>query len=67
MDPEAAYSNAVQALARHRANQADEDNRRGDEIELEALRDLADAFEALNEWLTKGGAVPSAWVVGRTQ
>lgn len=59
MDPDAALDNARDALRRHRENRFNDDED-GDEIELTALRDLADAFEALDGWLSKSGFKPGA-------
>lgn len=56
MDPDTALANARAALAAHRAN---EDN------DVDALVELADAFEALDGWLTNRGYLPSAWAAGR--
>lgn len=61
MDPDEALSNATKALRSAREATADLDDAEADTRELAALRDLADAFEGLDEWLTKGGFLPSAW------
>lgn len=60
MDPEEALKNAREAL----------DVLRGsvDNNELEAASaDLADAFEALDGWLSKGGFLPTAWASPETR
>jgi hypothetical protein len=51
------------ALALHRSNRTTE-GEEGDEIELGALRDLADAFEALDDLLAHHGALPAGWGAG---
>ena len=51
------------ALALHRSNRYTEDEE-GDEIELGALRDLADAFETLDDLLVHSGALPAGWEAG---
>lgn len=53
MDPNEALSNARLALVTYRANP-------GDHYDPAAER-LADAFEALDEWLTNGGFLPRDW------
>lgn len=63
MDPNEALMNALGALTNHRIllDRKDEPEDEDDTLELEALRDLADAFEALNDWLSNGRYLPSAW------
>lgn len=56
MDPDAALTNARSALAAIRAGEDSQG-----ELMTDALDDLADAFEALDQWLTKGGFLPRAW------
>lgn len=34
------------------------------EAELVAAQELADAFEAVDEWLSIGGFLPDAWIDG---
>jgi hypothetical protein len=50
MDPNEALIKAREALKRYCVS--------GDEAEAS---DLADAFEALDTWLSKGGFLPDAW------
>lgn len=58
MDPNAALQDARDALfAARNAPEGGE----GDNIELSALRDLRDAFESLDEWLSSGGFLPRTW------
>lgn len=54
MDPNEALKNAREALI---AFHAEEDST----LIEEAAGRLADAFEALDEWLMKGGFMPEAW------
>lgn len=58
MDPDQALENAREALS---AFLTAEDACGGDDEALEAARDLADAFEALDGWLSKDGFPPAAW------
>lgn len=54
MDPNETLRSARKALATYLGtDDAEEANN--------ASESLADAFEALDEWLTKGGLLPSAW------
>lgn len=53
MDPNQALKNARKALARFRADETTEQD--------DNACELVDAFEALDEWLTKGGFMPDAW------
>lgn len=57
MDPDAALEEARRAL------KAAEDahDEPGGGVELQALRDLRDAFSALDQWLSKGGYTPLEW------
>lgn len=32
-------------------------------VELDAMTDLAEAFDALDQWISKGGFLPDAWQV----
>ncbi len=59
MDPDQALADCRAALADANANVRAEGEDPSDE--LEALRRLGDAFDALDEWLTKGGFLPGAW------
>ncbi len=56
MDPNAALATARRVVTNHR---------NGEEIDCDpdtdALLELVDAFEALDEWITKGGFPPAAW------
>lgn len=56
MDIDAALSQARSALAAIRRG---EDSH--GELMTDALADLVDAFEAIDDWLSKGGFLPSAW------
>jgi hypothetical protein len=58
MDPNEALRNARKALETYRAAQ-DVDDNTGEQ--LDAADELADAFEALNGWLSSGGFLPAAW------
>ena len=60
MDPDAALTNAREALARLRGAQ---DADLADETS-EHAEELADAFEALDGWLSKGGFLPAPWSGG---
>jgi hypothetical protein len=59
MDPEVALAKARDALARFRAADAAD----GDPTAayLDAGADLADAFEALDNWMSQGGFPPPGW------
>jgi len=57
MDPNEAHRHACHHLNKARLASCEFDQR----DELEHLRELADYFEALDEWLTKGGFLPDAW------
>ena len=54
MDPNEALKNARTALAIIRSD-------RDGTVTEEAQENLADAFEALDEWLMKGGFLPEWW------
>lgn len=56
MDPDAALATARSAIAAIRKG---EDSH--GEFMTDAHDDLADAFEALDGWITKGGFLPAAW------
>lgn len=56
MDP-----NAVLAIARDRAASVIESADFSDARESEEAVELAEAFQALDEWLTKGGFKPREW------
>lgn len=58
MDPDKALSNAREALAIYRKA---EDELCGDYDAAAAAEVLADSFEALDGWLSKGGFKPAAW------
>jgi hypothetical protein len=60
MDPNEALRNAREALSRMRHELSFSQARDWNTIE-EKAEDLADAFEALDGWLSKGGFLPSAW------
>ncbi len=60
MDPNQALINARVALLRLREVLADEDPPEPGS-ELAHAADLADAFEALDGWLSKGGFLPESW------
>jgi len=55
MDPEQALRDARAALAMIRSETTDTQGI------AEATDELADAFEALDGWLSKGGFLPIAW------
>jgi hypothetical protein len=69
MDPDEALKKAREALARIRAASAESDSEEPSDSQawvqawndLRALLDLADAFEALDGWLSKGGFLPENW------
>lgn len=54
MDPEQALANAREAVK-------DLDNATSISQESDAAERLATAFRALDEWLSKGGFLPSDW------
>lgn len=56
MDPNAAYKNLMSAVSDYEDKRGDAE---GDHID--AADEMRDAFEALNEWLSKGGFLPDAW------
>jgi len=58
MDPDQALKNARLALEQARGAGSDEFDI---VVELHALQDLSDAFEALDGWLAKGGFLPKDW------
>lgn len=58
MDPDEALKNARAALAAYRKAQ---DNESESAIVEEASDELADAFEALDGWLSKKGFPPRDW------
>ena len=57
MDPDAALHDAHKALAEYRSAQ---DHENSGDAQTHA-EELADAFEALDEWLTQGGFLPKDW------
>lgn len=63
MDPDRALANARAALARMR--QYDDECGADYTPATEAADDLAEAFEALDGWLSKGGFLPKDWSAGR--
>jgi hypothetical protein len=62
MDPDTALANAREA-AKVAAEAANGDS---NDAEIDALREALEAYQALDEWLTKGGFRPKAWVHGLT-
>jgi hypothetical protein len=54
MDPDKALANARAALAAYRSADSSRDAE-------QAAIDLAEAFEALDEWMSKKGFPPRAW------
>jgi len=56
MDPNTALQNAREALARREAAYSDRSTE-----ENSAADDLAESFEALDAWLSKGGFLPAEW------
>lgn len=60
MDPNATLAEALEAMAKFRAQY--EDGTADDA--MDAAIDLADAFAALVEWLAKGGFAPD-WKAGK--
>ncbi len=64
MDPNEALKNAREALKRHRRSQEREEGSASPNTE--GADDLADAFESLDRWLSKGGFLPDAWKPTRT-
>jgi hypothetical protein len=54
LEPNVALNNARHALAAYREPQDAGDL-------FDAIETLADAFEALDEWITKGGVLPREW------
>ena len=68
MDPDEALKNARKALSRLRTLESMRlDTGLSDEPEIgaddarELLSELADAFAALDQWLSAGGFLPRAW------
>jgi hypothetical protein len=60
MDPDECLRRCKVQVARIRALQ--KQDRAGDTFELaDAGQELADAFDELDEWLTKGGFAPNQW------
>jgi predicted RNase H-like HicB family nuclease len=57
MDPDEALKNAREALARHTAAKQGEYSK----DRLAAGDDLAEAFEALDAWMSKKSFPPEAW------
>lgn len=55
MDPDEALKKAREALSDHR------NGRLNAAEQADVLQELADAFEALDGWLSKGGFPPRAW------
>ena len=60
MDPNEALRAARVALGAYRAIQ-DANDSPVDTTEMRAADKLADAFEALDIWLTRGGFLPKSW------
>jgi hypothetical protein len=64
MDPNTALREFRMAMARAReAGQTDDDS----EAEYAALQDAVRYAEALDEWMSKSGALPSEWTRGRNE
>jgi hypothetical protein len=61
MDPNEALKNARRALSNLRACQDSDDDGSRDAAIIEHSEGLADAFEALDGWLSQAGFLPSAW------
>ena len=61
MDPNAAYANFRTALSAYQAAQ-DADN--GAAMAAASV-DLAEASDALDTWLSRGGSLPKAWMHAR--
>lgn len=57
MDPDAALANARTLVARLRRAQAQGQ----DQAVASVAAELADAFDALDDWLSGGGFLPAAW------
>jgi hypothetical protein len=53
VDPDEALKKVREALKYYRAMKAERNDEPGD--------DIADAFEALDQWLSKGGFLPDDW------
>jgi hypothetical protein len=61
MDPEQALAEARAALADYRTAQTNNRDHRDDHLVVDAADRLADAFEALDGWLSAGGYRPDDW------
>lgn len=61
MDPDQVLLDLRNAL--YRLRQAEEQESSSDQ--LYAGHDLADGFEAMDEWMSKGGFLPFGWRQGR--
>lgn len=62
MDPNEALKNARAALKSFRAaEESDDSDESHSQALIDAGEDLASAFEALDEWLMKGGFLPEWW------
>ena len=61
MDPDEALKNAREALRLIRDKEQEGYRDWGGRHEAQEFVDLADAFEALDGWLSKGGFLPKAW------
>ena len=57
MDPDQSLANARAALAAYRKGESAEES----SLMWDAAVDLAEAFEALDGWLSRGGFKPKAW------
>ena len=57
MDPNTALANAREASARLDASTGQADM-------IEAALDIAAAYRALDEWITRGGFLPADWTAG---
>jgi hypothetical protein len=62
MDPNIALEDIRKAIA---STAIDPSRTDFDDVLYQAGIVAFDAFEALDEWLSKGGFLPSAWVNGR--
>lgn len=57
MDPDAALQLVRDGIVELRAAAEGDSN----DAEIEAAHELADAVQALDEWLSKGGFLPADW------
>ena len=61
MDPDEALAEIRDALAVYYGGQSVSEHLAGVDRQEEAARVLAERFEALDGWLSKGGFLPWAW------